>query len=55
MLVLEPIIFDSQHVYISNIYVTGDLEFLVILLHKEFSSPKWSFKCKLHPKVWLER
>ena len=54
MLILEPIIFDSQHVYISNIYVTGDLEFLVILLDKEFSSPKWCFKCKLHHKVWLE-
>ena len=36
-------------------YVTSDHVFLVILLGKEFSSPKWCFKCKLHPKVWLER
>ena len=27
---------------------------MVTLLGKEFSSPKWCFKCKLHPKVWLE-
>ena len=27
---------------------------LVILLGKEFSSPKWCFKCKLNQKVWLE-
>ena len=27
---------------------------LVILLGKEFSSPKWCFKCKLNLKVWLE-
>ena len=30
------------------------LHILIILLGKEFSSPKWCFKCKLNPKVWLE-
>ena len=31
------------------------LYFIIILLGKEFSSPKWCFKYKLHPKVKLER
>ena len=51
---LDPIKIDSHQVYIDHIYVTGDLAFWVILLGKEFSSPKWCFKCKLHPKVLLE-
>ena len=54
MLMLERIKFDNQHISISNIYVTSDLEFLVILLGKEFDSPKWRFKCKLHSKAQLE-
>ena len=49
MLILEPITFDNHQVTISNIYVTDGLVFLVIVLDKEFSSPKWSFKCKLNP------
>ena len=51
---LDPIKIDSHQVSIDNICVTGDLTFLVILLGKEFSSPKRCFKCKLHLKVWLE-
>ena len=31
--------FNNKHLSPSNIYVTGDLEFLVILLGKEHSSP----------------
>ena len=53
-LMLDPITIDNHHGSIDMLYVTGDLDFLVILLGKEFSSPKWCFKCKLHPKVWLE-
>ena len=30
------------------------LHFLFILLGNECSSPKWCFKYKLHPKVWLK-
>ena len=48
---LDPIKIGNHQVSIDNIYVTGDLEFLVILLGKEFSSPKWCFKYKLHPKL----
>ena len=51
---LEQIKNDNHQVYIDNSYVSGDLVFFVILLGKEFSSPKWCFKYKLHPKVWLE-
>ena len=36
MLMLELVIFDNHQVYISNIYVTGDLVFLVDLLGKVF-------------------
>ena len=36
------------------LYVPDGLAFLVILLCKEFSSPKCCFKFKLHPKVWQE-
>ena len=37
---LESIKIDNHQVSIDNIYVTGDLVFLIILLDKEFSSPK---------------
>ena len=51
MLMLDPITTENHHVSIDNLYVTGDLASLVILLGKEFLSPKWCFKCKLNPKV----
>ena len=51
---LETISIDNHHLSINNLYVTGDLIFLVILLCKECSSPKWCFRCKLNPKVRLE-
>ena len=35
----ESKIFNNQHISPSNIYVTGDLVFLVILIGKEHSSP----------------
>ena len=53
-LMLKIILIDNHQVSIDNPCVTSDLTFLVILIGKEFSSPKWSFKCKLHPKTWLE-
>ena len=52
-MILEPIKIDNHQVSIDDIYVTGDLAFFVILC-KECSSPKWCFKYKLHPKVWLK-
>ena len=51
---LDPIKIDNHQVSISNIYVTGDLAFLAILLGKAFFSLKWCFKRKLYQKVWLE-
>ena len=41
-LLIKSKIFNNQHIYIypSNIYVTGDLTFLVILLGKGHSSPE---------------
>ena len=36
--------FNNQQLSSSNIYVTGDLAFLVILLGKEHSSPHWCIK-----------
>ena len=51
---LDPIQNDIHQVYIDNIHVTGDLVCLLILFGKYLSSPKWCFKYKLHPKVWLE-
>ena len=42
----EPMIFNNQHVSPSNIYVRGDLVFLVVLLGKEYSSLYWCIKCK---------
>ena len=53
-LMLKIILIENHQVSIDNLYVTGDLTFLVILLGKFFSSPKWCFKYKLHPKIWLE-
>ena len=51
---LDSITIDNHQVSIDNLYVTGDLAFLVILIGNEFSSSKWCFEYKLHPKVWLE-
>lgn len=48
----EYISFNNQHMFPSNIYVTGDLAFLVILLGKEHSSPRWCIKYKLSSKHW---
>ena len=53
-LMLDSIKIRNHHVSIDNIYITGDLVLLVILLGKDISSPKWCSKCKLHPKVWLQ-
>ena len=53
-LMLETISIDNYQQSIDNLYVTGDLAFLVILLGKEISYPKWCFKYKLNPSVWLE-
>ena len=44
--------FNSQYLSPSNMYVTCDLEFLVILLGKEHSSPHWYIKCKSSSKYW---
>ena len=33
--------------------MTDDLEFLIIRVGKEYSSPKWYIKCQLHPKEWV--
>ena len=51
---LEIISIDNHQLSIDNLYATGYLTFLVILLGKEFSTPKWCFKCKFNLKVWLE-
>ena len=48
----EEMIFNNQQLSSSNIYVTGDLAFLVILLGKEHSSPHWCIKCQLTSKDW---
>ena len=53
-LMLEPMTFVNQQLSISNIYVTDDLAFLVILLGKVFSSSKRCMKCKSYIKIWLE-
>ena len=53
-LMLEPMTFVNQQLSISNIYVTDDLAFLVILLGKAFSSSKRCMKCKSYIKIWLE-
>ena len=40
MLMLELIRFDNHQVYIKNIYLNGYVIFFVIVLCKEFTSPK---------------
>ena len=47
----ESMSFNNQQLSSSNIYVTGDLAFLVILLGKEHSSPHWCIKCKSPSKI----
>ena len=37
---LELITFGNNQLYITNIYVTGDLISLFVLLGKEYTSPK---------------
>ena len=44
--------FNKQQLSTSNIYVTCDLAFLVILLGKEHSSPRWCIKCQSTFKNW---
>ena len=44
--------FNNQQLFPSNIYVTGDLVFLVILLGKEHSSPHWCINGKSRSKYW---
>ena len=48
----ESMSFNNQQLSPSNIYVTGDLAFLVVLLGKEHSSPHWCIKCKSPSKYW---
>ena len=48
----EEMSFNNQQLSSSNIYVTGDLAFLVILLGKEHSSPHWCIKCQSTSKDW---
>ena len=48
----ESMLFNNQQLFSSNIYVTGDLAFLVILLGKEHSSPHWCIKFKSPSKDW---
>ena len=48
----ESMIFNFQQLSSSNIYVTGDLAFLVIVLGKEHSSPHWCIKCQSTSKYW---
>ena len=48
----ESMSFNNQQLSPSNIYVTGDLAFLVILLGKEHSSPDWCIKYKSPSKYW---
>ena len=43
---------NNQQLSSSNIYVTCDLAFLVILLEKEHSSPHWYIKCQSTSKDW---
>ena len=44
--------FNNQQLSSSNIYVTGDLAFLVILLGKEHLSPHWCTKYQSTSKDW---
>ena len=48
----ESIPFNNQQLFPPNIYVTGDLAFLAILLGKEHSSPPWCITCKSYSKDW---
>ena len=48
----EEMTFNNQQLSSSNIYVTGDLACLVILLGKEHSSPHWCIKCQSTSKDW---
>ena len=48
----ESMLFNNQQLSSSNIYVTGDLVFLVIWLGKEYVSPYWWIKCKSPAKHW---
>ena len=48
----ESISFNNQQLSSSNIYVTGDHAFLVILLGKEHSSPHWCIKCQSPSEYW---
>ena len=48
----EEMSFNNQQLSSSNIYVTGDLAFLVILLGKEHSSLHWYIKCQSTSKHW---
>ena len=40
-LILETLSINNHQLSIDNLYVTGDIAFLVILLGKAFFSPKW--------------
>ena len=44
--------FNNKQLSSSDIYVTGGLAFLVILLRKEHSSPHCCIKCKIPSKYW---
>ena len=46
----ESMSLNNQQLSPFNIYVTGDLVFLVILSGKEYSSPHWCIKCKSQSK-----
>ena len=48
----ESIRFNNQYLSQSKTYITDDLEFLVILLGKKYSSPHWCIKCKSPSKYW---
>ena len=48
----ESISFNNQQLSPSNIYITGDLAFLVILLGKEHSSSHWCIKFKSPSNHW---
>lgn len=45
-------LFNDEHISISNIYVMGDLTFLVILLGKKYSSLHWCIKYMSSSKHW---
>ena len=47
----ESMTFNNQQLSSSNIYVTGDHAFLVILLGKDNSSPHWCIKCQSPSKI----